>query len=208
MQVEHRKLDSIKPYEKNPRRNDKAVDNVANSIKEFGFRSPIIVDKKGVIIAGHTRYKAAQKLGLKEVPCLVASDLTKAQIKAYRLADNKTAELAEWDFELLHDELEGLTQDFDFDMKDFGFYIPDQETFDHIFEDRPQEWQRSTTESETEMQQQEEQAENMPVEAPDGVSEGVSGYTVIVSLASLEAATALAEALRNEGHICRVGGSV
>lgn len=120
LKIEKRKLDSIKPYEKNPRHNDNAVDSVANSIQEFGFRSPIIIDKKGVIIAGHTRYKAAQKLGLDEVPCVVASDLKPAQIKAYRLADNKTGELAEWDYDLLSIELAEL-KELDFDIELTGF---------------------------------------------------------------------------------------
>lgn len=110
MQIVEMKIGDIKPYEKNPRRNDNAVDKVANSIKEFGFKSPIIVDSDNVIIAGHTRHKAAQKLGLAVVPCVVAKDLTEAQVKAYRLADNKTAEFAEWDYGLLANELEQLQE--------------------------------------------------------------------------------------------------
>ena len=106
------------PYENNPRFNDAAVDQVAESIKAFGFRSPIIVDRKMVVIAGHTRLKAAEKLGLKEVPVIVASDMTDQQAKAYRLADNKTAEAAMWDFDMLDFELDGIA---DFDMADFGF---------------------------------------------------------------------------------------
>src|SRR3989304_2593936 len=101
MKIEQWKLSDIKPYAGNPRQNDAAVDAVAASIKEFGFRQPIVVDIDGVIICGHTRYKAAQKLGLQEVPVHVATDLTPAQIKAYRIADNKTADLAVWDYQLL-----------------------------------------------------------------------------------------------------------
>jgi ParB/RepB/Spo0J family partition protein len=97
MKIEQWKLSEITPYENNPRQNDAAVDAVAASIKEFGFRQPIVVDTQGVIICGHTRYKAAQKLGLEKVPVHVAKDLTPAQIKAYRIADNKTADLAVWD---------------------------------------------------------------------------------------------------------------
>lgn len=100
MKVEERKIGDIRPYEHNPRRNDPAVDAVAASIREFGFRQPIVVDEAGVIVAGHTRWKAAQKLGLETVPVHVATGLTPAQIKAYRIADNKVAELAEWDFDL------------------------------------------------------------------------------------------------------------
>lgn len=88
------KLLDIKPYEKNPRKNDEAVKYVAESIKEFGFKVPIVVDKDMTIVAGHTRYKAAKKLGLNEVPVIVADDLTDEQIKAFRLADNKTGEKA------------------------------------------------------------------------------------------------------------------
>ena len=118
MKVEAKSIDEIKPYENNPRDNDDAVDAVANSIKEFGWQQPIVVDNEGVIIAGHTRYKAAQKLGLKTVPVVVAKDLSKEQVKAYRLADNKSGELADWDMDLLNDELDQIR---DIDMSDFGF---------------------------------------------------------------------------------------
>lgn len=118
MKVEAKSIDDIKPYENNPRDNDDAVDAVANSIKEFGWQQPIVVDNEGVIIAGHTRYKAAKKLGLKHVPVVVADNLTPDQVKAYRLADNKTAELADWDMDLLNDELDQIRN---IDMSDFGF---------------------------------------------------------------------------------------
>ena len=111
MQVQLRKLSSIKPYKGNPRLNEKAVEAVARSIAEFGFRQPIVVDKAGVIVVGHVRYKAAQKLGLKQVPVHVARELTPAQVRAYRLADNKTAEAAVWDPELLPLELRALQDD-------------------------------------------------------------------------------------------------
>ena len=124
MDVIEKKLKDIKPYEKNPRKNDSAVDAVANSIREFGFKVPVVIDKDGVIVCGHTRYKAAKKLGLKAVPCVVADDLTEEQIKAYRLADNKVSELAEWDFNILGEELEGI---FDIDMSDFGFDLSEEE---------------------------------------------------------------------------------
>ena len=120
MKIEFRKPSEIKPYPGNPRVNDAAVDAVANSIHEFGFRQPIVVDADGVIIVGHTRWKAAIKLGLEEVPVHVATDLTPAQIKAYRIADNQTAQLAEWDFELLPIELLDL-QELDFDLGLLGF---------------------------------------------------------------------------------------
>ena len=108
----------IKPYEKNPRKNDEAVKYVAESIKEFGFKVPIVIDDNNIIVAGHTRWKAAKKLGISECPCIVASDLTDEQIKAFRLADNKVAEKAEWDFDLLAIELDDIV---DLDMEVFGF---------------------------------------------------------------------------------------
>ena len=123
MDIVIRALDEIKPYEKNPRNNKDAVKYVANSIKEFGFKVPIVIDSEGVIVAGHTRYKAAKKLKLDEVPCIVADDLTENQIRAFRIADNKVSEIAEWDFELLEGEMEML----DFDMTDFGFLEEDDE---------------------------------------------------------------------------------
>ncbi len=118
MNIVNKKIDELIPYEKNPRKNDEAVKYVAESIKAFGFKVPIVIDKNNVIVAGHTRYKASKKLKLTEVPCIVADDLTDEQIKAYRLADNKVAEKADWDFELLDAELDEL---FDFDMTLFGF---------------------------------------------------------------------------------------
>jgi hypothetical protein len=120
MQIELWPIERVKPYERNPRQNDGAVDAVAASIREFGFRQPIVVDQYGVIVVGHTRWKAAQKLGLKEVPVHVAQDLTPEQAKAYRLADNATNELAEWDKELLPLELADL-QSIGFELGLLGF---------------------------------------------------------------------------------------
>lgn len=128
MNIVNKKLTDLIPYDKNPRKNDEAVKYVAESIKQFGFKVPIVIDKNNVIVAGHTRYKASKKLKLEEVPCIVADDLTEEQIKAYRLADNKVAEKAEWDFDLLGEELEDL---FDFDMTMFGF--------DDVLEEEPAE---------------------------------------------------------------------
>lgn len=120
MKIEMWKTSDITPYANNPRINDAAVDAVAASIREFGFRQPIVVDIDGVIICGHTRYKAAQKLGLQKVPVHVAKDLTPEQIRAYRIADNKTAELAEWNFDLLPIELSQLGES-GFDLQLLGF---------------------------------------------------------------------------------------
>ena len=124
MQIIEKSLADIKPYEKNPRKNDNAVDEVANSISSFGFKVPIVIDKDNVIVCGHTRYKASKKLGLEVVPCVIADDLTEEQIKAYRLADNKVSELAEWDIDLLGEELEDI---FNIDMSDFGFDLSEGE---------------------------------------------------------------------------------
>jgi len=120
MNIVKRKLTDIRPYEQNPRLNDAAVDAVAASLKEFGWRQPIVVDGDGVIIVGHTRWKAAQKLGLEWAPVHVATDLTEAQIKAYRIADNQTADIAEWDYDLLPLELADL-QGMNFDLDLLGF---------------------------------------------------------------------------------------
>ena len=120
MRIEMRPIGDIRPYENNPRLNDDAVEAVAESIRQFGFRQPIVVDTEGVIICGHTRWKAAQKLGLEKVPVHVAKDLTPEQIKAYRIADNKTAELADWNYDLLPIELSQL-QGMDFDLGLLGF---------------------------------------------------------------------------------------
>lgn len=117
MEIINRKIDEIIPYKNNPRNNDEAVDYVAKSIEEFGFKVPIILDKNNIIVTGHTRLKAAKKLGLKEVPTIMADDLTDEQIKAFRLADNKVSEYAEWDFNILDSELAELN----IDMSDFGF---------------------------------------------------------------------------------------
>lgn len=115
-------IGDIKPYKNNPRNNDLAVKKVAESIKRFGFKVPIVLDKDNEIVAGHTRLRAAIELGMESVPCLIADDLSDAEIKAFRLADNKTAEYAEWDLDLLSLELEELSHlDLDFSMEDFGF---------------------------------------------------------------------------------------
>lgn len=116
--VTYMDTDSLIPYANNPRLNDNAVDAVAASIKEFGFKVPIVVDGENVIINGHTRLKAAHKLGLKQVPVIVADDLTPEQVKAFRIADNKTSELADWDLQKLEIELDGID---DIDMSEFGF---------------------------------------------------------------------------------------
>ena len=120
MEIINKKTNEIKPYENNPRKNDEAIKYVAESIKQFGFKVPIVIDKNGVIVAGHTRYKASKKLGLEEVPCIVADDLNEEQIKAFRLADNKVAEKSEWNFDLLDEELGDILN---LDMSDFGFEL-------------------------------------------------------------------------------------
>ena len=134
MRIIEKDIESLMPYDRNPRKNNDAVAAVANSIREFGFKVPIIVDSNGVIVAGHTRYKAAQKLKMKKVPCIVADDLTTEQIKAFRLADNKVGELATWDDGLLQIELADLVDCFD--MSGFGFDIDeDDEPSDEVTEE-------------------------------------------------------------------------
>ena len=118
MEIVERKVSVLEPYCNNPRKNDEAVDAVAASIREFGFRVPLLIDKNGVIISGHTRLKAAEKLGLKTVPCLIVDSLSDRDIRQFRIVDNKSAELAKWDFAALADELEGITE---INMDAFGF---------------------------------------------------------------------------------------
>ena len=120
LKIEYLKTDELIPYANNPRNNDEAVDYVANSIKEFGFKVPCVIDNEKNVVCGHTRLKAAKKLGIKEVPCIIADDLTEEQIDAFRLADNKTAEIATWDFEKLEIELESISG---IDMSEFGFEL-------------------------------------------------------------------------------------
>lgn len=127
MQVDNYPIENVKQYENNPRKNDDAVEYVANSIREFGFQQPLVVDSDGVLIVGHTRLKAAQKLGLAEVPVVVADGLTEEQVKAYRLADNKTSEKAFWDLSKLDKELEDIDW-LEFDMEQFGFFIEEDES--------------------------------------------------------------------------------
>jgi ParB-like chromosome segregation protein Spo0J len=120
MKIEMWEIERVRPYPGNPRRNDRAVEAVAKSIQEFGWRQPIVVDKDGVIVVGHTRYKAALLLKLKTVPVHVAADLSPQQARAYRIADNRTNETAEWDVDLLPMEL-GELRDGGTDLKLLGF---------------------------------------------------------------------------------------
>lgn len=130
MEIIDVEIGRVKPYERNPRNNKEAVEKVANSIKEFGFKQPIVVDADNVIIAGHTRLLAAKKLGLDKVPVVVAKDLTPEQVRMYRLADNKVAEFAEWNMDLLKGELEALDGAFDFSDFGFGDIFADEPTGD------------------------------------------------------------------------------
>ena len=120
MEIIYKTVDELIPYEKNPRKNSKAVKYVANSIENFGFKVPIVIDENNVVVCGHTRLLACKKLGLEKVPCIIADDLTDEQIKAFRLADNKVSEKAEWDFDLLNEEIDDILS---LDMSDFGFDI-------------------------------------------------------------------------------------
>ena len=138
----YKKTDELIPYVNNPRNNDQAVDAVASSIKNFGFKVPIVIDSKNEIINGHTRLKAAKKLGIEEVPVIVADDLTEDQIKAFRIADNKVAELADWDEELLLAELNMIEMDmaqFNIDMSELDFEDSSEEVVEDEFDDTPPE---------------------------------------------------------------------
>ena len=120
IQIVYKNVEDLKPYDKNPRQNDEAVKYVAKSIKNYGFKQPIVVDKDLVIVAGHTRWKAAKQLKMKTVPVIIATDLTDEKIAEYRIADNSTAAVAEWDFDLLTDILTDLTN---FNPNDYGLNI-------------------------------------------------------------------------------------
>src|SRR5690554_4092315 len=133
MKIVLKSVNDLIEYDNNPRHNDEAVEAVANSIREFGFKVPIIITSEDVIVAGHTRLKASKKLGLDEVPCIIADDLTEEQIKAFRLADNKTSELATWNFEALEEELDKI----DLDMLQFGF--------EDLYDDIPDNADRKST---------------------------------------------------------------
>ena len=122
MNIVKKKVDELIPYINNPRNNENAVDKVASSISEFGFKNPIFVDKNNIVVNGHTRLLASKKLGLKEVPVIVIDDLTDTQIKAFRIADNKVAEYSKWDYDLLNIELEQL-EELEFNMSNFGISV-------------------------------------------------------------------------------------
>ena len=190
MNYEMRRISELIPYEKNPRKNDKAVESVANSIKEFGFKVPIVIDKNSVVVCGHTRLKAAKKLELEEVPCVIADDLTDEQIKAFRLADNKSAEIAEWDFDILSEEIDELA---DIDMTAFGFdleaiadeLINNEETEEEALERQKREFEERMAAGELDEDDEEYQEFLKKFEAkkttddcytPEVMYEGIANY--------------------------------
>lgn len=124
MEIKLVDINEIKPYKNNPRHNDDAVEYVKRSIEEFGMKVPLVIDRNNEIVTGHTRYKACKELGMKEIPCIMADDLSDEQVKAFRLADNKVAEKASWDYSLLDLELDDIVE---FNMEDFGFEFMTQE---------------------------------------------------------------------------------
>lgn len=126
MEIIYKNIDELIPYKNNPRLNDEAVEYVKNSIKEFGFKVPIVIDKNNVIIAGHTRIKASKELGIKDIPCIIADDLTEEQVKAFRLVDNKVSEKSMWDYTKLDEELDSIL-DIDMSMFDFNINTDDVE---------------------------------------------------------------------------------
>lgn len=151
MKIIYKKLNELIPYVNNPRNNNQtAIDKVASSIKNFGFKVPLIIDEKNEIVCGHTRYKASEKLGLKEVPCIIAEDLTPAQIKAFRIADNKVSEYSEWDMDILKNEFLEL-KELDLEIIDTGFDIDEigrlisEIDIDSFFEESEQKEKASKT---------------------------------------------------------------
>lgn len=150
LEVIYKGIDEIIPYINNPRYNQAAIDKVAASIAEFGFKVPIVIDRDNVIVTGHTRREAAKKLNIEQIPCIYADDLTPAQVKAFRLADNKTSEFSYWDTELLKIELDALKElEYDVNMTDFGFSDLEDIDIDSFFEEtEPQEPQEAKEEKE------------------------------------------------------------
>lgn len=134
MEIKMVPLSAITPYENNPRKNADAVKYVRKSIEQFGFKVPMVLDAQNVIVCGHTRFLAAQEMGMEEVPCVYADDLSEEQIKAFRLADNKTAEMSVWDFEKLEIEIQGISE---IDMSDFGFADAPDVTDEPVSENDP-----------------------------------------------------------------------
>lgn len=132
LEIKYIPIDDIKPYENNPRLNEDAIPYVMKSIREFGFKNPIILDKNNVIVAGHTRLESAKRLGMKEAPVIYADDLTEEQVKAFRLADNKVAEKSMWDYTKLDEELDSIL---DIDMSMFDFENIEETNLDDFFED-------------------------------------------------------------------------
>lgn len=135
LEIKYVNINDIIPYNKNPRLNEDAIPYVMNSIKEFGFRNPVILDKNNIIVCGHTRVESAKRLNIKEIPCLYADDLTDEQVKAFRLADNKVSEKSEWNFDLLNEELENILN---IDMSEFDFGKVDDIDIDSFFEENEQ----------------------------------------------------------------------
>ena len=188
MNIVEKKITEIIPYENNPRNNDEAVKYVAESIRQFGFKVPIVIDKDNVIVTGHTRMKAAKQLGYKTVPCIVADDLSEDQIKAFRLADNKVAEYAEWDFDLLIDELVDLA---DFDMEVFGFGFEISEELEKLFEEEEKVNERERTDNAYNLNEYDEDCVEgyyqMPtIEGVDYVPTDLIGFNYALSSDSYE----------------------
>ena len=160
--MQYMKLEDVIPYVNNPRNNEDAVEKVASSIREFGFQQPIMVDKENTIICGHTRYHAAKRLKLDTVPVVVSENLTPAQVKAYRLADNKTAEFSSWDFTLLNSELDQLLE-MEIDMSIFEFYPADDDYIDSMFDNSVQN-EKNTVVEKREHQINSEESHSEPLD--------------------------------------------
>lgn len=172
VKIIYKNVGELIPYEKNARKNTKAVKYVANSIKSFGFKVPIVIDENNIVICGHTRLKASQKLNLDTVPCIVAKDLTEEQVKTFRLADNKVSEKAEWDFDLLQAEIDDI---FNFDMTDFGFEFLTEEEHEKN-KNKPLEIQKRFNMHEFDKTRTEGEFEMPTIEPVDYVPERLVGF--------------------------------
>lgn len=201
MNIVMRSIDSIHPYGNNPRKNEAAVQPVANSIKEFGFKVPIIIDSSGEIVTGHTRYKAAKLLGMTEVPCIVADDLSEKQIQAFRLADNKVGEFSEWDEAALAQEIAALTGSFDmselfgFVTKEAQYALPGLESHvSSFFESGPQTKPKASASQPV--------SDAIP-EAPED-ADLFPMYSITIPEADNEAMTLISDICKGRGIICNV----
>ncbi len=181
----------IKPYKNNPRKNDEAISYVMDSLREFGWQQPLVIDTDSVLIVGHTRLLAAKKLGYAEVPCVIADKLTPAQAKAYRIMDNRSGEIATWDKELLFPELDDiLSMDMSYDMEFFKFASYEVPSAADLVDDAPA----------PEPPKKKEKEKPKPAPEPNFTSQ----YGVIIMCENEDEQKNIFDSLTEEGYTCKV----